>query len=87
MLLRFIQTRSYTLKQIMEFSKPIPKDITSCCQFKCKENCEVKLNHLTNDYQKAICQLNHLTNDYHKAICQLNSLKISNHFNQLLNHK
>ena len=74
MLLRFIQTRSYTLKQIMEFSKPIPKDITSCCQFKCKENCEVK-------------QLNHLTNDYHKAICQLNSLKISNHFNQLLNHK
>ena len=83
----------------MEFSKPIPKDITSCCQFKCKENCEVKqlnhltndyvkqLKHLTNDYQKAICQLNHLTNDYHKAICQLNSLKISNHFNQLLNHK
>ena len=84
MLFRFIQTRSYTLKQIMEFSKPIPKDITTCCQFKCKEICEVKqVNNLTNDYVK---KLNHLTNDYQKAIRKLESLKITNPFNQLPNN-
>lgn len=87
MLLRFVQRRNYTLKQIMEFSKPIPKDIATCCQLQCKENCQVKqLKQLTNDYQKAICKLNNLTNDYQKAICKLNSLKISNPFNQLPNH-
>ena len=39
MLSRFIQTRNYTLKQIMDFSIPIPKPkanaIVLCCLFTC----------------------------------------------------